>query len=107
MELLNFVVAEKATMDHFSIDRIMNAIVKSFTTVNEPTVIGDATRILGKLMMTQYTFEDLGGKMKAQVHDGQRHGMFEVMDLEGDTWSEFLDFRISCLPYITHFIYLI
>ena len=93
MELLNFVVAEKATMDHFSIDRIMNAIVKSFTTVNEPTVIGDATRILGKLMMTQYTFEDLGGKMKAQVHDGQRHGMFEVMDLEGDTWSEFLDFR--------------
>jgi hypothetical protein len=71
----------------------MNAIVKSFTTVNEPTVIGDATRILGKLMMTQYTFEDLGGKMKAQVHDGQRHGMFEVMDLEGDTWSEFLDFR--------------
>ena len=87
------VVAERATIDHFSIDRIMNAIVKSFTTVNEPTVIGDATRILGKLMMTQYTFEDLGGKMKAQVHDGQRHGMFEVMDLEGDTWSEFLDFR--------------
>ena len=64
MELLNFVVAEKATMEHFSIDRIMNAIVKSLTTVNEPTVIGDATRFLGKLTMTQYTFEDLGGKMK-------------------------------------------
>ena len=93
MELLNFVVAEKATMEHFSIDRIMNAIVKSLTTVNEPTVIGDATRFLGKLTMTQYTFEDLGGKMKAQVRDGQRHGMFEVMDLEGDTWGEFLDFR--------------
>ena len=93
MELLNFVVAEKATIDHFSIDRIMNAIVKSLTTVNEPTVIGDATRFLGKLTMTQYTFEDLGGKLKAQVRDGQRHGMFEVMDLEGDAWDEFLDFR--------------
>ena len=93
MELLNFIVAEKATMEHFSIDRIMNAIVKSLTTVNEPTVIGDATRFLGKLTMTQYTFEDLGGKMKAQVRDGQRHGMFEVMDLEGDAWDEFLDFR--------------
>ena len=93
MELLNFIVAEKATMEHFSIDRIMNAIVKSLTTVNEPTVIGDATRFLGKLMMTQYTFEDLGGKMKAQVRDGQKHGMFDVMDLEGDAWDEFLDFR--------------
>ena len=87
------VVAEKATLDYFSLDRIMNAIVKSFTTVNEPTVIGGATRFLGKLMMTQYTFEDLGGKMKAQVRDGQKHGMFEVMDLEGDAWGEFLDSR--------------
>ena len=87
------VVAEKATLDYFGLDRIMNAIVKSFTTVNDPTVIGDATRFLGKLMMTQYTFEDLGGKMKAQVRDGQKHGMFDVMDLEGDAWDEFLDFR--------------
>ena len=87
------VVAEKATLDYFGLDRIMNAIVKTFTTVNDPTVIGDATRFLGKLMMTQYTFEDLGGKMKAQVRDGQKHGMFDVMDLEGDAWDEFLDFR--------------
>jgi hypothetical protein len=96
------VVAERATIDHFSIDRIMNAIVKSLTTVNEPTVIGDATRFLGKLTMTQYTFEDLGGKMKAQVHDGQKHGMFDVMNLEGDTWGEFLDFRqpySSCISW--------
>ena len=99
--LLNFVVAEKATMDHFSIDRIMNAIVKSFTTVNEPTVIGDDTSFLGKLTMTQYTFEDLSGKMKAQVRDGQKHGMFEVMDLEGDAWDEFLDFRQPYSGYIS------
>ena len=78
MKLFNFVVAEKATMEHFGIDRIMNAI---------------AGRFIGQLTMTQYTFEDLGGKMKAQVRDGQKHGMFEVMDLEGDVWDEFLDFR--------------
>lgn len=87
------VIAEKATLDYFSLDRIMNALVKTFRTANEPTVIGDATRFLGKLTMTQYTYADLGGKMRAQVDDGQKHGMFDVMDMEGDTWCDFLDFR--------------
>ena len=90
------VVAEKATLDYFSLDRIMNALVKTFRTANEPTVIGDATRFLGKLTMTQYTYADLGGKMRAQVDDGQKHGMFDVMDFEDDTWCDFLDF---CQPY--------
>ena len=90
---LNFVVAEKATIEHFSIDRIMNAIAKSFSVVDEHTEMGSAERFIGKLTMTQYTFEDLGGKMKAQVHDGQKHGMFDVMDFEGDAWEEFLGFR--------------
>lgn len=93
MNLLNFVVAEKATIDNLSLDRIMNAIFKSFSVVDEITEIGSAERFIGKLTMTQYTFEDLGGKMKAQVRDGQKHGMFEVMDLEGDAWDEFLNFR--------------
>ena len=90
MELLNFVVAEKATMEHFSIDRIMNAIVKSLTTVNEPTVIGDATRFLGKITMTQYTYEGLGSK--TQVRDGQKLGMFDVLEFEENTLREFLAF---------------
>ena len=87
------VVAERATMDYFSLDRIMNAIVKSFSVVDGHTEIAGAERYIGKLTMTQYTFEDLGGKMKAQIRDGQRHGMFDVMNLEGDAWCEFLDFR--------------
>lgn len=91
--LLNIVVAEKATINYFSLDRIMNAIVKSFTVANGHTETAGAERFIGKLTMTQYTFEDLGGMMKAQVRDGQKHGMFEVMDLEGDAWYEFLDFR--------------
>ena len=93
MELTNFVVAERATIEHFSLDRIMNAIVKAFETVNEPTVFGDATRFLGKLTMTQYTYKGLDGMSQAQVDDGRKHGMFEVMDLEGDVWDDFLDFH--------------
>lgn len=84
------VVAERATIDHFSIDRIMNAIVKSLTTVNEPTVIGDTTRFLGKITMTQYTYEGLGSK--AQVRDGQKLGMFDVLEFEENTLHEFVAF---------------
>ena len=91
--LLNLVVAEKATMERFGLDRIMNAIVKSFTTVNEPPVIGDATRFLGKITMTQYTYDGLGNK--AQVRDGQKLGMFEVMEFEENTLREFVAFHQS------------
>ena len=93
--LLNIVVAEKATMDFFSLDRIMNAIAKAFETVNEPAIIRETEKFLGKITMTQYTFEDLGGKMQAQVHDGQKHGMFDVMNFEDEAWGEFLDFHRS------------
>ena len=90
---MNFVVAERATMEHLCLDRIMNAIVKAFETVKEPVDIGIAERVIGKLSMTRYTYEDLGGKMKAQVSDGVKHDMFEVMDLGDDVWEDFLDFH--------------
>ena len=93
--IYNFVVAEKATIEHFSLDRIMNAIAKAFETTNTPTVIKEIDNLFGKLTMTQYTFEDLGGKMKAQVRDGQKHGMFNVMSFEDEAWMEFLNFRQS------------
>ena len=96
MELLNFVVAEKATMEHFSIDRIMNAIVKSLTTVNEPTGIGDATeRVLGKLTMTQYSYEGLENMTKAQIRDGQKLGLFDVIGFEDETLCDFFYFSQS------------
>lgn len=90
MELLNFVVAEKATMDHFSIDRIMNAIVKSFSVLDQHTEMGSAERFIGKLTMTQYTYEGL--QNKAQVRDGQKLGMFDVMEFEENTLHEFVAF---------------
>lgn len=90
MELLNFVVAEKATMDHFSIDRIMNAIVKTFSVLDRHTEMGSAERFIGKLTMTQYTYEGL--QNKAQVRDGQKLGMFDVMEFEENTLHEFVAF---------------
>ena len=98
--IYNFVVAEKATLKHFSIDRVMSAIVKSFTTVNEPTDIGGVTeRVLGKLTMTQYTYEGL--QSKAQVRDGQKLGMFDVMDFEENTLHEFVAFYQNYNNYIS------
>ena len=97
--LLNFVVAEKATIEYFSLDRIMNSIVKSFTTVNEPTVTGDATRFLGKITMTQYTYDGLGSK--AQVRDGQKLGMFDVLEFEENTLREFVAFYQNYNNYIS------
>lgn len=90
MELLNFVVAERATIEHFSLDRIMNAIVKAFETTDAPSALGVVERALGKLSMTQYTYEGLGSK--AQVRDGQKLGMFDVIEFEENTLHEFVAF---------------
>ena len=95
MELTNFVVAERATIDHFSLDRIMSAIVKAFETADAPSALGVVERVLGKLSMTQYTYEGLGGTQKAIISDGRRHRMVEVLEIEDDLWSEFLDFQQS------------
>lgn len=95
------VIAEKATLDYFSLDRVMNAIAKAFETVKEPASDDIVERVLGKLTMTQYTYADLGGKMKAQVDDGRRHGMFDVMDLENEAWDEFLDFHREFSRYMS------
>lgn len=95
------VIAEKATLDYFSLDRVMNAIMKAFETVKEPASDDIVERVLGKLTMTQYTYADLGGKMKAQVDDGRKHDMFDVMDLEGEVWDDFLDFHRNISRYMS------
>ena len=88
-------VAEKATLEHFSLDRIMNAIVKATGTVKLFESVGNVERVLGKLTMTRYTYKGLDGTAQAQVDDGQKHGMFDVMDLEGEVWDDFLIFNQS------------
>ena len=93
------VVAEKATVDYFSLDRIMNAIVKSFSVVDGHTEMGSAERFIGKLAMTQYTYEGL--RCKAQVRDGQKLGMFDVMEFEENTLHEFASFYQNYSSYIS------
>lgn len=100
MNLINFVFAERATIDYFSLDSIMNAMVKSSETKNESVFFDGVDRFWGKLTITQYTYAGLGGTMQAQVRDGQKCGMFEVLGFEEDTFCEFLNFRqnhCSCI----------
>lgn len=95
MEVFNIMVAERATIEHFSLDRIMNAIVKATETVKLFEGVGNVEKVLGKLTMTRYTYKGLGGMLQAQVDDGRKHGMFDVMDLEGEVWDDFLIFNQS------------
>ena len=95
MNFINFVVAERATIDYFSIDSIMNVIFKSTETKKESRLFDGVGGFFGKLTMTQYTYEGLGGMAQAQVRDGQKLGMFEVMSFEGDTFCDFLNFSQS------------
>jgi hypothetical protein len=95
------VIAEKAIIEYFNLDRIMNVIVKTTETTNLFEGCGNVERVLNKLLMTRYTYEDLGCKMKAQVNDGQRHGMFDVMDLDDEAWGEFLDFHRGISRYMS------
>lgn len=88
-------IAEKATLDSLRFDRIMNVIMKAFEPAKEPTIFEGVGGSIGKLSMTHYTYEDLGGMMKAQISDGQKLGMFDVMGFEDDSLSDFLDFYRS------------
>ena len=92
MELKKFVVADRTTINQLDLDRIMDAIVKAFETEDQPSPLGEigGTEImLSKLSMTHYTYDGLDGTQKAIVSDGQRLGMCEVLNFEGDLLSEF------------------
>ena len=95
MNLINCVVAERATIDYFSIDSIMSVIFKSHETKKESGLFGGVGGIFSKLTMTQYTYEGLGGMMQAQVRDGQKLGMFEVVGFEDELLGDFYNFSQS------------
>ena len=95
MNLINCVVAERATIDYFSIDSIMSVIFKSHETKKESGLLDKICGYFGKLTMTQYTYEGLGGMMQAQVRDGQKVGMFEVVGFEDDMLGDFYCFSQS------------
>ena len=89
MYLTNCIIAEKETFEIFSLDRIMDAIVKVHGEVNAP--IGVTASFIGKLTMTQYTCDRLG--CKTQIKDGQKAGMLDVKDFDDNQMQDFVEFR--------------
>ena len=89
MYYVHSIVAERKTIDFFGLDRIMDAIVKEHG--EDKTPIEDAERHLGKVTMTQYTYDKLD--CKAQVKDGQKVGMLDVKGFDDNQMQDFVEFR--------------
>ena len=60
MEMKNFTITKRdGSKDRFSLDKIMNAILKAFESVNEPTDLGTLSKIIANLIFKR--------------HQGRRH----------------------------------
>jgi len=61
MEIKNFTITKRdGSKDRFSLDKIMNAIVKAFESANEPTDLGTVSKILNHLDVKDgTTFDDI------------------------------------------------
>ncbi|MCM1079282.1 MAG: anaerobic ribonucleoside-triphosphate reductase [Bacteroidales bacterium] len=61
MEIKNFTITKRdGTKDSFSLDKIMNAIIKAFNSVNEPIDLGRISKILSNLEIKDgVTVEDI------------------------------------------------
>lgn len=61
MEIKNFTITKRdGSKDQFSLDKIMNAIIKAFESVSEPVDLGTVSKILSHLDVKDgYTFNDI------------------------------------------------
>lgn len=66
MEIKNFTITKRdGSKDQFSLDKIMNAIVKAFESVNEPADLGIVSKILNHLNMhDDITVEDIQNQVE-------------------------------------------
>ena len=90
MTTMNLMIAEKATVDYFSLERIADAIDKACGALDVFTGVGNMDVVLKKVSMTQYTYAGMGGMMKAQVDDVKKCGMVEVLDFDEDEIDDIL-----------------
>jgi hypothetical protein len=110
IENLNVMVAEKGLFDHFNCEKLLGAIINTFsaneacmkklTTMPKGYFAGlgewDLRKIqpkLTKLTMTHYTYEDFNGKQKAYILDGQKIGLFDVIEFTENDIAGFLQFH--------------
>ena len=77
MEIKNFTITKRdGSKDRFSLDKIMNAIVKAFESVNEPTDLGTISKILSHLdMHDDIKVEDIQNQVEEAL---MREGFFKV-----------------------------
>ena len=77
MEIKNFTITKRdGTKDRFSLDKIMNAIVKAFDSVKQPADLGILSRILSKLNIHEgITVEDIQNQVEVSL---MREGFYDV-----------------------------
>ena len=77
MEIKNFTITKRdGSKDQFSLDKIMNAIVKAFESVNEPADLGIVSKILNHLdMHDNITVEDIQNQVEEAL---MREGYYKV-----------------------------
>ena len=77
MEIKNFTITKRdGSKDRFSLDKIMNAIVKAFESVNEPADLGTVSKILNHLNMhDDIKVEDIQNQVEEAL---MREGFYNV-----------------------------
>ncbi len=77
MEMRNFTITKRdGSKDNFSLDKIMNAIVKAFESVNEPSNLGSISKIIANLNIHEgITVEDIQNQVEESL---MKEGYFKV-----------------------------
>ncbi len=77
MEIKNFSITKRdGSKDFFSLDKIMNAIIKAFDSVNEPTDLGTISKILSRLnIQNDIKVEDIQNQVEVALME---EGHFNV-----------------------------
>ena len=77
MEIKNFTITKRdGSKDRFSLDKIMNAIVKAFESVDQPTDLGSISKILSHLdIKDDIKVEDIQNQVEEAL---MREGYYKV-----------------------------
>ncbi len=77
MEMRNFTITKRdGSKDNFSLDKIMNAIVKAFESVNEPSNLGSISKIIANLNIHEgITVEDIQNQVEESL---MKEGYYKV-----------------------------
>ena len=77
MEMKNFTITKRdGSKDRFSLDKIMNAIIKAFESVNEPTDLGTLSKIIANLnIQNDIKVEDIQNQVELAL---MKEGYYQV-----------------------------